>query len=424
MLYLLPELPAAAQAFLADWEDKGRNVFEFQTSGTTGPARICQLSRQQILHAAASSQATLGWAAGQSMGLVLPATGMGGRMSLVRASVYGMHLVPLALDLGRLSNKPAPPTEHPPYTRYLDHLSLVPSQALALLQHWLDQGMDPGERVGTLLLGGGPEVSDLRKMLERVPAEGRPWRVFLGFGMTETAGHFALRRLFPHPEPSYTPSPGLEISIESSSDSDRASSPESNPESQKQPQESQKRPQKSPEQPQKSPERLQVPQNGSLVIQGPVTNQEPLRTREIVRLNPLEGTFEWLGRADLTIQSGGHTLLIDELEAQIRQKSGDYPELSWLLSPHWYLAPLHDPVWGEQVALCMPKSLLETLPDGPLRPDTFAPCLPKAAYPRYLVIVPEDAFAIAGKVRRLDSAALALLDPKPLAGGVGFGQKL
>ncbi len=161
-----------------------------------------------------------------------------------------------------------------------------------------------------------------------------------------------------------------------------------------------------------------------MIIRGPVTNQEPLRTREIVRLNPLDGTFEWLGRADLTIQSGGHTLLIDELEAQIRQKSGDYPELSWLLSPHWYLAPLQDPVWGEQVALCMPKSLLETLPDGPLRPDTFAPCLPKAAYPRYLVIVPEDSFAIAGKVRRLDSATLALLGPKPLAGGVGFGQEL
>lgn len=407
MLYLLPELPAAAQAFLADWEDKDRNAFEFQTSGTTGPARICQLSRQQILHAAASSQATLGWAAGQSVGLVLPATGMGGRMSLVRASVYGMHLVPLALDLGRLSNKPAPPTEHPPYTRYLDHLSLVPSQALALLQHWLDQGMDPGERLGTLLLGGGPDVSDLRKMLERVPAEGRPWRVFLGFGMTETAGHFALRRLFPHPEPSYTPSPGLEISIESGSDSDLESNPESNPESQ--------------EQSQKSPERLQGPQNGSLVIRGPVTNQEPLPTREIVRLNPDNGTFEWLGRADLTIQSGGHTLLIDDLEAQIRQKAGDYPELSWLLSPHWYLAPLQDPVWGEQVALCLPKSLLETLPEGPLRPDTFAPCLPKAAYPRYLVIVPEDSFAISGKVRRLDPKALALLDPQPLDRRNRFG---
>ena len=73
------------------------------------------------------------------------------------------------------------------------------------------------------------------------------------------------------------------------------------------------------------------------------------------------------------------------------------------------------------MALCLPKSLLETLPDGPLGTDTFAPCLPKAAYPRYLVIVPEDSFAIAGKVRRLDSATLALLGPKPLAGGVGFG---
>ena len=398
MLYILPELPAAAQAFLADWEDKDRNVFEFQTSGTTGPARICQLSRQQILHAAASSQATLGWAAGQSVGLVLPATGMGGRMSLVRASVYGMHLVPLALDLGRLSNKPAQPTEHPPYTRYLDHLSLVPSQALALLQHWLDQGMDPGERIGTLLLGGGPEVSDLRKMLERVPAEGRPWRVFLGFGMTETAGHFALRRLFPHPEPSYTPSPGLEISIEFNSDSDQESSLES--------------------------QESQEPPTGPLIIRGPVTNQEPLRTREIVRLNPLEGTFEWLGRADLTIQSGGHTLLIDDLEAQIRQKAGDYPELSWLLSPQWYLAPLQDPVWGEQVALCLPMSLLETLPEAPLRPDIFAPCLPKAAYPRYLVVVPEDAFAITGKVRRLDPKALALLDPQPLDRRNRFGQEL
>ncbi len=398
MLYILPELPAAAQAFLADWEDKDRNVFEFQTSGTTGPARICQLSRQQILHAAASSQATLGWAAGQSVGLVLPATGMGGRMSLVRASVYGMHLVPLALDLGRLSNKPAQPTEHPPYTRYLDHLSLVPSQALALLQHWLDQGMDPGERIGTLLLGGGPEVSDLRKMLERVPAEGRPWRVFLGFGMTETAGHFALRRLFPHPEPSYTPSPGLEISIEFNSDSDQESSLES--------------------------QESQEPPTGPLIIRGPVTNQEPLRTREIVRLNPLDGTFEWLGRADLTIQSGGHTLLIDDLEAQIRQKAGDYPELSWLLSPQWYLAPLQDPVWGEQVALCLPMSLLETLPEAPLRPDIFAPCLPKAAYPRYLVVVPEDAFAITGKVRRLDPKALALLDPQPLDRRNRFGQEL
>lgn len=420
MLYLLPELPAAAQAFLADWKDKGRNVFEFQTSGTTGPARICQLSRQQILHAAASSQATLGWAAGQSMGLVLPATGMGGRMSLVRASVYGMHLVPLTLDLGRLSNKPAPPTEHPPYTRYLDHLSLVPSQALALLQHWLDQGMDPGERVGTLLLGGGPEVSDLRKMLERVPAEGRPWRVFLGFGMTETAGHFALRRLFPHPEPSYTPSPGLEISIEFDSDSDQ----EFSPESQKQPQKSQKQPQESQKRPQKSPEQPHNPPTGPLIIRGPVTNQEPLRTREIVRLNPDNWTFEWLGRADLTIQSGGHTLLIDDLEAQIRQKAGDYPELSWLLSPQWYLAPLQDPVWGEQVALCVPLSLLETLPEAPLRPDTFAPCLPKAAYPRYLVVVPEDAFAIAGKVRRLDPKALALLDPQPLDRRNRFGQEL
>jgi O-succinylbenzoic acid--CoA ligase len=277
--------------------------------------------------------------------------------------------------------------------------------------------MDPGERIGTLLLGGGPEVSDLRKMLERVPAEGRPWRVFLGFGMTETAGHFALRRLFPHPEPSYTPSPGLEISIESSSDSDQESSPESNPESQKQPQESQK-------QSQKSLERLQGPQNGSLVIRGPVTNHEPLRTREIVRLNPDNWTFEWLGRADLTIQSGGHTLLIDELEAQIRQKAGDYPELSWLLSPQWYLAPLQDPVWGEQVALCLPMSLLETLPEAPLRPDIFAPCLPKAAYPRYLVVVPEDAFAIAGKVRRLDPKALALLDPQPLDRRNRFGQEL
>ncbi|MGA1665801.1 MAG: AMP-binding protein [Bacteroidia bacterium] len=389
MLYLLPELPAAAQAFLAEWEDVNRNEFEFRTSGTTGPARICRLSRQQILHAAASSQSTLGWAPGQCIGLVLPATGMGGRMSLVRASVYGMHLIPLGLDLRSLGNQPLAAnqktltsSEPTPFTRYLDHLSLVPSQALALLKGWHAQGIDPGERVGTLLLGGGPVVTDLLAELQKAPPKGKPWRVFMGFGMTETAGHFALRQLFPRPEPLYTPSPGLKISLESG------------PESAEQPHE---------------------PQTGSLVICGPVTNHQPLKTREQVRLDPHTGTFDWLGRADLVIQTGGHTLLIDELEAQIRLGAEEFPELSWLSSPFWYLAPLQDPVWGEQVALCLPQSLLDKLPSSPpLGPGTFAPCLPKAAYPRYLVVVPEAHFEVPGKILRLGSEALANFRPLAL----------
>jgi O-succinylbenzoic acid--CoA ligase len=385
MLYLLPELPAAAQAFLAEWEDVDRNEFEFRTSGTTGPERIVRLSRQQIVHAAGSSQATMGWAKGQRIGLVLPATGMGGRMGLVRAAVYGMRLVPLALDLMNLSNKSYASPERSPFTDYLDHLSLVPSQALALLNHWLAQGTDPGERVGNLLLGGGPAVSDLLTTLSKAPSKGKPWRVFLGFGMTETAGHFALRQLFPHPETSYTPSPGLEISLETDLES-----PESLPES-------------LPESP-----------TGNLVIRGPVTNQQPLCTRERVHLNPDEGTFVWLGRTDLTIQSGGHTLLVDELEAQIRQNAREYPEFSWLLSPFWYLAPLQDPFWGEQVALCLPQSLLTTLPKSPLVPSAFAPFLPKAAYPRYLVVVPEAHFEVPGKILRLGPEALAALNPRPL----------
>jgi O-succinylbenzoic acid--CoA ligase len=394
MLYLLPDLPQAAKDFLALWEDPRQNEFVFQTSGTTGPSRSHRLSREQMIQAALSSQEALGWSPGQRVGMVLPATGMGGKMSLVRASVFGMISVPLALDL-----RPQPWTQKPgdnttpprPYDAYLDHLSLVPSQALALLRHWLDLGVDPGDRLGTLLLGGGPAVTDLRKVLERAPANGKPWRVFLGFGMTETAGHFALQQLFPHPQASYKPLPGLQISLEPLNSTSN------------------------------DPNDINV---GALVVTGPVTNHQPLSTREIAKLNPAEGTFDWLGRADLTIQSGGHTLLIDDLEAQIRFSAAQNPDLAWLKGPHWYLAPLPDPVWGEQVALCLPQSMLGTLPKDPLYPHTWAPCLPKSAYPRYLVIVPEDCFEVPGKVRRLGAEALALLNPKPLTGGYRFVGKL
>ena len=68
--------------------------------------------------------------------------------------------------------------------------------------------------------------------------------------------------------------------------------------------------------------------------------------------------------------------------------------------------------------------MLATLPKDPLYPHTWAPCLPKSAYPRYLVIVPEDCFEVPGKVRRLDPKALALLDPQPLDRRNRFGQEL
>ena len=141
----------------------------FQTSGSTGIAKEIWLKKSVLL---ASAQKTLDFfnlRAGNTAALVLPAQFIGGTMQLVRSLLGGLELYlyePLLCPLGITS---------------VDFICCTPAQFVALYRAKQFRAFQ-----GIILLGGSslPEGIDIKEL-----------NVYIGYGMTETASHVALRAI-------------------------------------------------------------------------------------------------------------------------------------------------------------------------------------------------------------------------------------
>ena len=202
---------------------------EFYTSGSTGtPKRI--VHEKKVLKA--SAERTLDFfslKSGDSAALILPAQFIGGTMMLVRALVGGLtlHLLPPKLAVKEIPN--------------VDFLSCTPAQFKAAMQN--DALRD---FTGAILLGGAP-VGDIK------PINGI--NLYVGYGMTETASHVALRSLS---EKVYSAVDGVQFTT----------------------------------------------REGALVIAAPHLGIKELQTNDLVRLIDVH-SFEFIGRRDDVINSGG-----------------------------------------------------------------------------------------------------------------------
>ena len=206
-----------------------RNEMEFHTSGSTGmPKRI--VHQKTVLES--SAKRTLDYFSlkpGDSAALVLPAEFIGGSMMLVRALIGGLtlHLLPPKLAVNEIPN--------------VDFLPCTPAQFKAALQNDVLSDFN-----GAILLGGAP-VGDIE------PVVGI--NLYVGYGMTETASHVALR---PLTEKVYSAVDGVEFST----------------------------------------------REGALVIDAPHLGVKELQTNDLVRLIDPH-SFEFIGRLDDVINSGG-----------------------------------------------------------------------------------------------------------------------
>ena len=206
-----------------------RNEMEFHTSGSTGmPKRI--VHRKTVLES--SAKRTLDYFSlkpGDSAALILPAEFIGGSMMLVRALIGGLtlHLLPPKLAVNEIPN--------------VDFLPCTPAQFKAALQNDVLSDFN-----GAILLGGAP-VGDIE------PVVGI--NLYVGYGMTETASHVALR---PLTEKVYSAVDGVEFST----------------------------------------------REGALVIDAPHLGVKELQTNDLVRLIDPH-SFEFIGRLDDVINSGG-----------------------------------------------------------------------------------------------------------------------
>ncbi|MEM9647404.1 MAG: AMP-binding protein [Bacteroidota bacterium] len=315
--------------FLVDWTMDNPTVL-VQTSGSTGKPKVILLQKEHMVNSAKSTGSHFGLQAGDSALLCLPCAGIAGKMMLVRAMVLGLELdyvQPTSTPLDSLNGN-------------YDFCAMVPLQVDHSLHHL--------ERIKTLIIGGASVSHRLRERLMSLPTQ-----VFETYGMTETITHVAVKQLNAsldgRPEQSegpvdnaFTILPGTTISQD-----DR----------------------------------------GCLVIEAPKISDATVVTNDMVELIS-ETEFQWLGRYDSIINSGGVKLIPEQIEQK----------LAPLISSRFFVAGIPDDALGEKLVLVLEAEERDS--SGLLTQIKLLEGLGKYEVPKELRFVPTFEMTTTEKVNR------------------------
>jgi len=323
---------------------QGNTEFVVPTSGSTGQPKPIQLTRAQMAASAQMTLEALGLGPGDRALVCLHPGYIAGIMMLVRGLVGD-----LALTVVNPSARPFAQIRGEQFA----FTALVPLQLQAMLAAGeIDDNLLIFNQMKAILIGGAPVGSALAVQLQVIQAP-----VYATYGMTETVSHIALRRLNgPLRSEYYMALPGVILG--------------------------------------------QDPR-GCLTITAPVTQGQTLITNDRVRLIDAR-TFEWLGRADNVINSGGVKIQVEKIENVVDKT------LTYLgINRRFVVMGLPDERLGEQTTL--------VIEGDPLPPATRAALqaqlaiglgryeVPKSV--RYCPIFPETA---TGKVDRNQLKAVVL----------------
>ncbi len=184
-----------------------------------------------------------------------------------------------------------PPTRNPfeKIEKPLHFCSIVPLQ----LKQILSKSPQKINLFKYILLGGAPIDQSLLPQIQTYTTE-----FFEGFGMTETISHIALKNLTKN-ESSFTTLSSYTISEN----------------------------------------------DGKLVVNAPEIGVHQLLTNDLIRTQS-SNTFEWIGRADFTINTGGYKFQPEQLEVI----------LAPYISSHFFFTKEPDPTYGEIIVMIVEKS--------------------------------------------------------------------
>ncbi len=268
----------------------GKATFPVVTSGSTGPPKQITLSRTQLQASANKTIQVLGLKSNYNALVCISVDHIGGKMMLVRGMELGMDLY---------LQQPSTEVKHRKLPK-IDFIALVPVQLKNLVESEL--GGDFLTNCKVTIVGGARLDTLIEQNLDRYPNP-----IYHTFGMTETASHFALRLLNgPNKQQHYQILPGIQMSLD---------------------------------------------KRGCLAVKGDITNNKLLITNDLVSIID-NNTFEWLGRKDQVINTGGYKVHPELLQSSIQR----ILDSSNIKVKH-LVTDLPHPKWGQQVVL-----LLESQP--------------------------------------------------------------
>lgn len=324
-----------------DWLN-GVQEFGIQTSGSTGAPKVITLTRQQLEASAQATITVLNIKPKDKLLVSLNTETVGGLMLLVRGFLAEMEMTiiePTANPFAVL----------PPGSRF-DLASFVPMQLHEMLQ------LSPESpaflnQMKAILVGGGPVNAPLHAQIKQLTVP-----VYHTYGMTETASHVALRLLnTPQASPYFKALPGVQLATDA---------------------------------------------RGCLTISGQQTNQERIVTNDLVRL--LDGeTFEWLGRADFVINSGGVKVQAEKVETALELALAQLG-----LTQNSFIASLPDARLGEKVIAVLEGQPLDQVRKSQLL-HKLENLLTRYELPKALFYLPQFKKTASGKLDRLQTLKLA-----------------
>lgn len=240
--------------FMSEWNDSSLHYVTAHTSGSTGAPKPIRLFKNDMLVSARSTCDRFGVASHSLLALPLSADYIAGKMMVVRADVAACRLYV------------EEPSSHP-FASYPESLppptlaAVVPMQLAGLLDA-VAKGLVPMPEV--LLVGGAPLSLSMEHDLLSAGVE-----AYVTYGMTETCSNVALRRVG---SPVYEANPGVTFATDA---------------------------------------------RDCLVVKWPEMSFGSITTNDVVRLLPGGREFQWLGRYDNVVNSGGVKLHPEVIEARL-----------------------------------------------------------------------------------------------------------
>jgi len=308
-----------------------RDVVSVQTSGSTGTPKKIQLLKTAMVNSAKMTGRYFHFQQGQTALLCLPCSYIAGKMMVVRAFVWGLDL------------KLVEPVGNPMETikQSVDFAAMVPLQVAKMLE----KTPEKAALLTQLIIGGGKVSERLNEQLQTLSVQ-----CYATYGMTETITHIAIQKLN-GPDKTLTFHALPEVS-------------------------------------------LSLDDRDCLVIDAPAVAKEQVVTNDIVRLvTPTQ--FEWLGRFDNVINTGGVKVFPEQIEKKLDQ----------IVKTRFFINYLADEILGQRVILIIEDKPWSLTQQAGFKTKMYK-VLSKYEQPKQLFFVEEFIETPTKKVQRIKTKAL------------------
>lgn len=313
--------------FVKTWLDD-KNYVEVKTSGSTGTPKIIRLEKKRMIASAKATGNFFGLKPNDKALLCLPCDYIAGKMMVVRAMVLGLNLYSVA------------PTGNPLASDLIQNIdfqfgAMIPLQVLNSLENNLTQF----NQIKKVIIGGGVVDNTLLEKLQSTKNQ-----CFATYGMTETITHIAVKTL----------------NGENKSELYQALGKVN----------------------------LSKDKRDCLIINAPYLSENQIITNDIIKLYS-KSSFEWLGRFDNVINTGGVKVNPEKIEAKIAN----------LLNSSFFIAAEADEKLGSKVVLVIENKKEDNIKLELLK-EQFQVILSKFEIPKKIYFLPKFKQTETGKIQR------------------------